>query len=90
MSIRTENLKKKRLPCLRCGQLVWTDRCHRLCKKCSANTSDVFVKPILSVEGITLLSDYPLVEELGIVDGDGLGDDAVPALEKQLVPGTDA
>jgi len=25
---------KKLLPCLGCGRLMFTDRCHRICKKC--------------------------------------------------------
>jgi len=25
---------KKWLPCLGCGRRMWTDRCHRICKKC--------------------------------------------------------
>ena len=26
---------KKWMTCLGCGKRMWTDRCHRLCKKCS-------------------------------------------------------
>jgi len=68
VSTRTRNMEKKRLRCLRCGELFWTDRCHRVCKRCKANSSDIFVKPMLSAEGITLLGSFPLVEELGIID----------------------
>ena len=25
---------KRRVPCLGCGDPMWTDRCHRICKKC--------------------------------------------------------
>jgi len=25
---------KKWLSCLGCGRRMWTDRCHRICKKC--------------------------------------------------------
>ncbi|HUT35706.1 MAG TPA: hypothetical protein VNE39_19615 [Planctomycetota bacterium] len=25
---------KKWLTCLGCGKRMWTDRCHRICKKC--------------------------------------------------------
>ncbi len=25
---------KKRLSCLGCGRPMWTDRCHRICRKC--------------------------------------------------------
>lgn len=25
---------KKWLSCLGCGKRMWTDRCHRICKKC--------------------------------------------------------
>ena len=68
MSTRTSNLAKKKLPCLRCGHYFWTDRCHRICKRCNANAGNIFVKPMLSAEGITVLSDFPLVEELGLAD----------------------
>ena len=26
--------EKKWMTCLRCGEKMWTDRCHRICKKC--------------------------------------------------------
>ncbi len=34
MDVRSANLTRKRLPCLRCARLFWTDRCHRICAKC--------------------------------------------------------
>jgi len=85
VSIRIENLAKKKLPCLRCGQLFWTDRCHRICKRCYANAGNIFVKPMLSAEGITVLSDFPLVEELGIVDGIGVDDDTVTMSDDRVL-----
>lgn len=34
MDVRSANLVRKRLPCLRCSRLFWTDRCHRICARC--------------------------------------------------------
>ncbi len=34
MDVRNSNLVRKRLPCLRCSRLFWTDRCHRICARC--------------------------------------------------------
>lgn len=34
MDVRSANLVRKRLPCLRCARLFWTDRCHRVCARC--------------------------------------------------------
>ena len=31
---REMNLLKKWTTCLGCGRPMWTDRCHRLCRKC--------------------------------------------------------
>jgi len=90
VSIRTSNLRKKKLPCLRCGKVFWTDRCHRVCKKCTANSGDIFVKPMLSAEGITVLCDFPLVEELGIIDDGDPGDDTATLTDDTLTEEADA
>jgi len=34
MTIKERNLQKKWLTCLRCGKRIWTDRCHRFCRRC--------------------------------------------------------
>ena len=34
MDVRNANLVRKRLSCLRCSRLFWTDRCHRVCARC--------------------------------------------------------
>lgn len=34
MSVRQANALKRTRRCLKCGRLMWTDRCHRICKKC--------------------------------------------------------
>ena len=34
MDVRAANAEKKWLACLGCGTKMWTDRCHRMCKKC--------------------------------------------------------
>ena len=33
-STMARNLQKKRLPCLACGKVIVTDRCHRFCRVC--------------------------------------------------------
>lgn len=35
MSIREANLAKGARRCLKCGKVMWTDRCHRICVACS-------------------------------------------------------
>ncbi len=34
MSVRQANALKRTRRCLKCGRLMWTDRCHRICTKC--------------------------------------------------------
>lgn len=34
MTIKDANAVKKWRSCLRCGKMMLTDRCHRICKKC--------------------------------------------------------
>ncbi|MBM4037416.1 MAG: hypothetical protein FJ290_02785 [Planctomycetes bacterium] len=35
MTTRQANLAKTSRRCLKCGKLMWTDRCHRICVACS-------------------------------------------------------
>jgi len=70
VSVRTLNLKRARLVCLRCGRHFWTDRCHRICKQCTADTKEPFVKAVLRVDGLSIPGDYRLAEELGLADDD--------------------
>ena len=35
MTTRQANLAKTSRRCLKCGKLMWTDRCHRICIACS-------------------------------------------------------
>jgi hypothetical protein len=47
MSIREANTMKKALGCLRCGRRMWTDRCHRICRRCHrANGRENVVNPV--------------------------------------------
>lgn len=69
MSVRTENLRKKKLTCLRCGRLFQTDRCHRVCRRCTADTREPFEKPMLCAEGLAKMGEYRLAEELEIDEG---------------------
>ena len=68
MSVRSENLKRRKLSCLRCGKTFWTDRCHRVCKRCCSDTREPFVRPMVSAEGIALLGEYRLAGELATFD----------------------
>jgi len=34
MTIKERNVQKKWLTCIRCGKRIWTDRCHRYCRRC--------------------------------------------------------
>jgi hypothetical protein len=34
MRPKSDDTCKKWLACLGCGRMMWTDRCHRICKKC--------------------------------------------------------
>jgi hypothetical protein len=62
VTARTLNLKRRRLHCLRCGTMFWTDRCHRVCKKCSANGREPYIRPIVMAEGVALLCNSRLSE----------------------------
>ena len=44
MSIRELNAQKATRRCLRCGKPMWTDRCHRICTKCS-HTNEAMGEP---------------------------------------------
>jgi hypothetical protein len=35
MSIREANARKARRRCLKCGKVMFTDRCHRICTRCT-------------------------------------------------------
>jgi hypothetical protein len=35
MTTREANLLKGARACLKCGKAMWSDRCHRICVKCS-------------------------------------------------------
>ncbi len=48
---------KKWLSCLGCGKQMWTDRCHRICKKCRRRNE---ATPCRSAHGIALPRGYDL------------------------------
>ena len=64
MSVRIENLKRRRLTCLRCGRVFWTDRCHRVCKRCTADTQEPFIRAAVAAEGISVFHDLRIADEL--------------------------
>jgi len=41
MSIREANSRKARRRCLKCGKMMFTDRCHRICAKCTHQNETV-------------------------------------------------
>lgn len=51
MRLRMQALRKKHLPCLRCGKTMWTDAAHRLCRKCHRHNSEVYETPTYSFVG---------------------------------------
>ncbi len=44
MTVKEANEVKKHRPCLRCGRMMFTDRCHRICKKCHRRNAAQHVK----------------------------------------------
>jgi hypothetical protein len=40
--MRIRNVRKKRMPCLRCGRMIYTDICHRFCKKCQRANREAY------------------------------------------------
>jgi len=44
MTVRDRNRLKAQRPCLKCGKLIHTDRCHRLCVKCQ-HANEKLVEP---------------------------------------------
>ena len=57
LDTRTANLKKKHLTCLRCGRMLRTDRCHRICRSCRRRIRD-------EVPGRPVLATVTVPEEL--------------------------
>lgn len=44
MTLREANRLKTPRPCLKCGKLIFTDRCHRLCTACH-HANEKLVEP---------------------------------------------
>lgn len=34
-TVKALNVAKKMMPCLQCGKMILTDRCHRFCQRCA-------------------------------------------------------
>ncbi len=59
MTIRELNRLKAQRPCLKCGKLILTDRCHRLCVKCEhANARLVEPRAALSQDALQWLRSF--------------------------------
>ena len=48
---------KKWMTCLGCGKRLWTDRCHRICKKCRRRND---ATPVRSAYLVSLPRGYDL------------------------------
>jgi len=53
----TADIEKKWMTCLGCGKRMWTDRCHRICKKCRRRNE---ATPVRSPYLIALPRGYDL------------------------------
>ena len=55
MTIIDANTQKAHYTCLRCGRIMWTDRCHRICKRCQRRNREegTPVRPPLRVVGLS-------------------------------------
>ena len=51
------DVMKKWMTCLGCGKRMWTDRCHRICKKCRRRNE---ATPLRSVHNLSLPSHCDL------------------------------
>ena len=58
MTVKQANAQKKWLSCLRCGKKMWTDRCHRFCRRCrvAIQRFDYRIPDTYSVVGSLMLS----------------------------------
>jgi hypothetical protein len=58
MTVKEANAQKKWLSCLRCGEQIWTDRCHRFCRRCriAIQRFDYRIPDSYSVAGDSVLS----------------------------------
>ena len=61
MTIKESNKKRKWFGCLRCGRRMWTDRCHRICRKCHRRrVDDEYVRPAAPVSLPVTVGGYGL------------------------------
>ena len=40
-SVYKRNKQRKELHCLKCGRPMWTDVCHRICRRCTKRNYEV-------------------------------------------------
>jgi hypothetical protein len=55
--IANPDTAKKWMTCLGCGKKMWTDRCHRICKKCRRRNE---ATPVRSPYLVSLPRGYDL------------------------------
>jgi Zn finger protein HypA/HybF involved in hydrogenase expression len=46
MRLRQVPLEKKHMDCLRCGDTMWTDAAHRMCRKCRRHNAEIYETPM--------------------------------------------
>lgn len=66
MRVKTADTEKKWLQCLGCGDMMWTDRCHRICRKCRRRNN---ASPARSPYLIPVPRDFEL-HHVASYDGD--------------------
>ena len=66
-SIEELDKRKKRLRCLGCGKMIWTDRCHRFCRRCKAERQNVDRIPPPRLHGCRV-PEFPLHPDAGEFD----------------------
>ena len=56
------NKAKKHLPCLGCGESMWTDRGHRFCRKCQRRNDAAAMKSsyrVIAPREVWLMMETP-------------------------------
>ena len=62
--LTTPDTVKKWLPCMKCRNAMWTDRCHRTCKDCKRRAETTPTPPRATPHGVTLMALAACLEVL--------------------------
>ena len=63
MSVRDANRRRRWRPCLKCGRMMHTDRCHRICKRCKAENEFLARSDTLRIVRTAVIADSDSSEE---------------------------